>query len=278
MVTSMDPPGHWDFPGAVGSDAYERQRRSFEDVAEAYDRYRPGYPLELFGDIRTFADLAPDDRILEIGCGTGRATVPLASWGNPLLAIEPAPAMADIARAQVDSFQNAEVRTARFEDGVQSGAFGLIACAQAWHWLDPKTRVERVADALYAHGAAALIGNVQVVPDDNRAFWEQVQDVYIKHTPGMEHQGPFRKPDERPEHPLAGSDLFVDLEQIGHPWHWTLNTEDYLGLCATHSGKAALDPETRARLFAGIAELIDAEFNGHVTEHYVTMASLARRA
>ncbi len=276
-MTSIDP-GHPGQAGAQDVEAYERQRRSFENIAEAYDRYRPTYPDALFDDIRSYADLAPDDRILEIGCGTGRATVPLAAWGNPLLAIEPAPAMADIARANVRSFTNAEVRTARLEDGIESGSFGLVASAQAWHWLDPVTRVERVADALYAHGTAAVIGNIQVTPEDNLPFWERVQDVYRKHTPGMEHKGAFRKPDEMPQHPLAGSDLFVDLEQRGHAWHWTLNTADYLGLCSTHSAKAALDPDTRKRLFDGIAELIEAEFDSHVTEHYVALAGLARRA
>lgn len=256
----------------------ERQRRSFEATAEDYDRYRPTYPDALFDDIRAYADLAPDDSILEIGCGTGRATSFFAAWGNPVVALEPAPAMADVARRNLASFPNVDVRTARFEDAsVDPGSFGLVACAQAWHWLDEETRIAGIADALYAHGTAAVIGNIQVTPEDNLAFWVRVQDVYRKHTPGMEHQGDFRKPDDLPEHPLQGSDLFYDLKQIGHAWHWTLATQDYLGLCATHSNKAALERNTRERLLAGIGELIDAEFDGHVTEHYVALAGLARK-
>lgn len=257
---------------------YERQRRSFENTAEAYDRFRPTYPDALFDDVRSYADLAPDDAILEIGAGTGRATVKFAAWGNPIVAIEPAPPMADVARANLSGSANVEVRTARFEDaGVETGTFGLVACVQAWHWLDTDARVQRLAATLYAHGTAAVIGNVQVTPPDNLAFWERAQDVYRRHTPGMEHQGPFRTPDDLPEHPLIGSAEFEDLEQIGHPWHWTLNTQDYLGLCATHSNKAALDSQTRERLLTGLGELIDAEFDGHVTEHYVALAGLARK-
>ncbi len=260
------------------SHTWERQRRSFEDTAEAYDRYRPTYPAALFDDVRAYADLAPDDRMLEVGCGTGRATVRFAEWGNPLLAIEPAPAMADLTRRNVAPFDNVEVWTGRFEDaGIDDGTFGLVTCAQAWHWLDEGTRIRRFADALYAHGTAAIIGNVQVCPEGNLAFWERVQDVYRKHTPGMEHEGEFRKPDDLPEHPLRGSELFVDLERIGHTWHWTLPTQDYLQLCTTHSDKAALEPDVRDRLLTGIGELIDAEFDGHVTEHYVALAGLARK-
>jgi SAM-dependent methyltransferase len=262
----------------VTDDLHERQRRSFETTAELYDRYRPTYPDTLFEDVRAYADLAPDDSILEFGAGTGRATVKFAMWGNPLLAIEPAPAMADVARRNLAPHDNVEVRTTRLEDaGIASGSFGLVSCAQAWHWLDESSRITRIADALYAHGAAAIIANIQVTPEHNLPFWEQVQDVYRKHTPGMEHQGEFRKPDQIPEHPLLGSEQFEDLEQIRHPWHWTLDTADYLGLCATHSNKAALDSDTRERLLAGIGELIDAEFDGHVTEYYVAVAALARK-
>lgn len=261
----------------VSDPVWERQRRSFENTAEAYDRHRPTYPAALFDDVRAYADLAPDDQILEVGCGTGRATVRLAEWGNPVLALEPAPAMAGFARREVASFDNVKVRTARFEDADIGGGFGLATCAQAWHWLEEHTRVQRFADALYAYGTAAIIANVQIVPDDNRAFWERVQDVYRKHTPGMEHKGDFRAPDGLPEHPLTGSDLFVDHEQVAHPWHWTLRTDDYLQLCATHSNKAALDAATRDRLLGGIGELIDAEFEGQVTEHYMAMAGLARK-
>ena len=232
----------------------------------------------LFDDIRRYADLAPDDSILEIGTGTGRATLHYAAWGNPLTAVEPAPAMADVARRNLAAFDNVDVRTSRFEDAdLAPNSFGLVTCAQAWHWLDEATRVRRFADLLYAHGTAAIIANIQVCPPDNLAFWERAQDVYRKHTPGMEHQGPFRTPDDLPPHPLAESSFFEDLEQVGYAWHWTLGTDDYLALCATHSNKAALDADTRDRLLTGLGELIEAEFGGHVTEHHVAVAGLARR-
>jgi hypothetical protein len=184
--------------------------------------------------------------------------------------------MADRARTNLAGYTNVDVRTARFEDAVPD-SFGLVTCAQVWHWLDADTRVERVANLLHEGGTAAIIANVQVTPEHNLPFWERVQNVYLEHTPDMAHKGDFRTPDNLPEHPLEGSELFTDLEQATRAWHWTLDTADYIGLCATHSNKAALDDETRERLLNGIGELIDAEFDGHVTEYHVAMAGLARR-
>ncbi len=257
---------------------WERQRRSFEQTAEAYDRYRPSYPDEIFEDIKTYADLAPDDRVLEIGAGTGRATLPFARWGNPILAIEPAAAMADVARRNLASFDNVEVRTAALEDpGIDPHSFGLVTCAQAYHWLDEATRIERIADALYAYGTAAVIANVQVTPDDNLPFFERVQEVYRAVSPELAHKGSFRKPDDLPGHRFESSPLFTDLQQRSSAWHWTLPTDRYVGLMRTHSNHAALAPDVRERLVTRIGALIDSEFDGRVTEHYVALVDLARR-
>jgi SAM-dependent methyltransferase len=260
--------------------AWERQRRTFESTADAYDRFRPGYPDAVFEDIRRYADLAAgDDRILEIGCGTGRATLQMASWPHRITALEPAEAMADVARLHLAQHDNVEVLTTTFERWeIERTTFGLVLCAQAYHWLDPSTRVDRIADALYAHGTAAILGNVQVTPQDDLPFFERIQDVYREHAPQLAHKGPFREPDDLPPHPLEGSSRFVDLEQLGHPWQWTLAAEDYIGLLGTHSGHAALEPDVRERLLEGITTLIEEEFDGSVTEHHVALVGLARRA
>lgn len=203
----------------------------------------------------------------------------MASWPHRITALEPAEAMADVARLRLAAYDNVEVLTTSFEQwDIERGAFGLAVCAQAYHWLDPTTRVGRIADALYAHGSAAIVGNIQVNPDETRPFFERVQDVYVAYAPHLAHNGAFRRRGEVPPHPFEGSDRFVDLEQATRTWHWTLSTEDYIGLMGTHSNHAALEADVRTRLHEGIARLIDDEFGGSVTEHHVAVAGLARRA
>jgi len=231
--------------------------------------------VSLFEEIRKYAALSETDRILEVGCGTGRATMLLAEWGNPLLATDAAPAMAERTRGNLSAFENVEVRAERFED--VRGTFGLVTCAQVYHWLDRDTRVQRFHDLLRPGGTAAIVSNVQVTPEYNLPFWVRVNDVYREITPGMEHEGDFRKPDDLPGHPFEGSHLFERLEVAKQFWEWTLSTDDYAGLLATHSNKAALDEDTRTRLIDGISELVDREFDGHVTECYVAVAYLASR-
>lgn len=60
----------------------------FDEAAEVYDRTRPVCPSQMFDDLVSRAGLAPGDRVVEVGCGTGQATVPLAERGPAVTAVE----------------------------------------------------------------------------------------------------------------------------------------------------------------------------------------------
>ena len=51
------------------------QRLAFGRVAELYDRARPSYPPAAVDAMIEFAAFTPPTRILEVGAGTGKATV-----------------------------------------------------------------------------------------------------------------------------------------------------------------------------------------------------------
>ena len=70
-------------------------RTTFNTSAEWYDQIRPGYPEALVDDVISLSAIPEDGRILEIGCGTGKATEMFASrgyaidwetfgWGDPM--------------------------------------------------------------------------------------------------------------------------------------------------------------------------------------------------
>jgi 16S rRNA A1518/A1519 N6-dimethyltransferase RsmA/KsgA/DIM1 with predicted DNA glycosylase/AP lyase activity len=65
------------------------QRFTFDEVGAQYDRYRPGYPDQLFDDLVSLSGISHDERVLEIGCGTGQATRALARRGFSMSCLEP---------------------------------------------------------------------------------------------------------------------------------------------------------------------------------------------
>ena len=93
-----------------------RLRATFNEAAELYDRARPGYPSRMFDELADLVGLAPGCRVLEIGCGTGQATMPLAERGCQVVAVEVGAEMAGVARRNLAPFPSVEVVTAAFED------------------------------------------------------------------------------------------------------------------------------------------------------------------
>lgn len=65
---------------------------SFGAVAAAYERFRPGYPGELFDTVMRYA-CRPIRAALDIGAGTGKATRLFAERGVTVTATEPDAAM-----------------------------------------------------------------------------------------------------------------------------------------------------------------------------------------
>ena len=84
------------------------QRFTFDEIGDLYDRYRPGYPEDLFEDLLALSGISAGDRILEIGCGTGQATEPLARRGYAMSCLEPGPRLAAIARKNLAAFSGVD--------------------------------------------------------------------------------------------------------------------------------------------------------------------------
>jgi SAM-dependent methyltransferase len=61
-------------PGQFDQANLMEQRFTFDQVASVYGKVRPDYPDALVDDVVSYADLKPNDRIFEVGCGTGQAT------------------------------------------------------------------------------------------------------------------------------------------------------------------------------------------------------------
>ena len=95
------------------------RRLAFGDVAQLYDRARPSYPSELIDDVLAFSGAAPGDRALEVGAGTGKATVRFAERGLEVLALEPSPGMAAVASRSCAPHGNVTIEQSEISSIVQ---------------------------------------------------------------------------------------------------------------------------------------------------------------
>jgi len=73
----------------------------FDQVAEAYDEVRPGYPPALVEVAMERGRLSRGSRVLEVGSGTGKLTELLVAQGLLVEAVEPGPNMVAAARRRL---------------------------------------------------------------------------------------------------------------------------------------------------------------------------------
>ncbi len=261
----------------------ELLRTTFDGAALLYDEVRPGYPEALFDDVVSLSGIPPEGSILEIGCGTGQATVPLARRGYRILCIELGENLATIARRNLADYPLVEVRTGDFEYyPVPEGAFDLAVSATAFHWLDPARAYPKIKRSLRPGGAIALFWNEHVHSDASGDFFEAVQEVYEREAPEIvkpdDHKGlpqPHELPDRTAE--IEASGLFDGVIRRDYRWDEPYDAEGYLRVLSTYSGHMALDPTSRERLFGGIRDLIEREHGGRIVKGYATTLYLARR-
>ena len=69
-------------------------RRTFDTISGVYDEARPEYPAQLFDDLVELAELTPGSRLLEVGCATGKATLPMLKRGFTITCVELGAALA----------------------------------------------------------------------------------------------------------------------------------------------------------------------------------------
>lgn len=268
---------------AEPADARTRLRTTFDDVASRYDTARPGYPEQVYDDIVAWTAIPAGGRILEVGCGTGQATLPFARRGFRIQGIELGANMAALARHKLAAYPDVAIDVGAFEAyPFEEGTFDLAISATAFHWIDPAVGYPRLAQALRPGGSIALFWNQHVQAGDRSGFFDDVQHVYERVAPeiiGDYH--PLRHPAEEPATELAAitdSGRFEPVEV--RRYHWTIRYDApaYLAVLDTYSGHRSLPTPQRERLLQGIADLIDMSYGGSITKGYLTLLYLAHLA
>jgi SAM-dependent methyltransferase len=259
------PPGCYD--SGVGDD--DRSRRAvFDGVAERYDAERPGYPDAIVD--AALAGVPARARILEIGCGTGKASVAFARRGHRVLGVELGANLAAVARRNLAALDFATWVGPFEEWPVEEAAFDLVVSAQALHWVDPEIGFPKIRRALRPGGALAVIYNLH--PGTEPGFIADVDAVYDAHVPELcdaDTRIPLDERIARRRRSIEASGLFGPVAVTCLRWVDRLPTARYLALLDTYSDHITLAPDRRARLHAALGELIDLRYGGIAERAYV---------
>lgn len=245
---------------------------SFGAVAEAYERFRPGYPVEVLELVTAYAG-GPIRTALELGAGTGKATRLFAGAGIAVTATEPDAAMLAELRKHVPA--NVTAVQAAFEDLPLDSSYDLVYAAAALHWTNPEGRWDRMAALVQPGGVFASFGAPTQLADP-----ELREAVRAARAPYLDDDGvpspdgtPADRPMQWPGTELQQSEWFTDVRQAVIERRLTISAHDYIGHLSTVSAYVMLEPADRDEVFRRTLQVLPetVELNAELHAH------LARR-
>jgi SAM-dependent methyltransferase len=225
--------------------------RGFDAWADEYDRFRPGYPEDVFDTIADRLSLPERPLVVDLGAGTGRASLAMAERGWRVTAVEPGRPMLDLlrARASDDGLLVATVQANAEATGLDPASADLVTAAQAFHWFDKSHAMTEMARIVKPGGGVALFWNVR---DKERspflAEYEQLLRGHAASTDSgrYEWEGP-----DATRNALLGSSAFEDPELVHLHQEVHMTGEQFIGMAFTASyvrvGKTP-DEQDRFRL------------------------------
>lgn len=244
---------------------WEQDKRThFDDIVMGYDKIRPGYPGKLFEDIMDF--IGPGKKkALEIGAGTGKATLPFLEVGYAVTAVELGSNMAAFLKERFKSYTDFNVTVAAFEDAaLEDCHYDLIYAATAFHWVTAEIGCPKVYRLLRKGGVFALF-RYNAIPSFGEALYEEIQEVY------EEHYYSYYKTSKKPfkdeygqqnqlRHRFGFNDMrdygFDDITMKLYDGTQTYSADEYIALLETMSDHRHLPDYNRAALYAGVRTAI----------------------
>ena len=137
------------------------------EIADLYHSYRRGYPPAVLDAVVSGFGLSGDDVVVDLGCGTGQLTVPMAGRVRAVVGVDPEPDMLNRARRAAAEQGVANVSWMIGADGdlpalralLGPRTAGAVTIGQALHWMDHDELFAAALSLIRPGGGVAVITN-----------------------------------------------------------------------------------------------------------------------
>ena len=160
-------------------------RGLFTGTAWHYAQYRPGYPKPFFDSIVAQFRLDGTGRLLDLGCGTGQLTLPLAEHVAEAVGMDPEPEMLTEAarQAQAACVTNVTWAQGGSEDLPGNlGRFRLVTMGRSFHWMN-REQVLTVLDSMIDDDGGLVIANDGCLVHPTTQWQRAIEDIQNRFLP-----------------------------------------------------------------------------------------------
>jgi ubiquinone/menaquinone biosynthesis C-methylase UbiE len=236
---------------------------TFDTVVSKYEKMRPGYAPELYQTIFDYAPIGEDSRVVEVGSGSGQATLPVLQTGCELVSVEYGENFSKALREKFKDYPKFSVKTGKFEElDFPADTFDLVFSASAFHWVPEEIGYPKVLRILKQGGAFARFANHPYQAKDNPVLFEKIQNTYAEYYYPYYQRRPG-KPGEYTEEQAAERAAiadrygFTDTQYAVFRRVRTLSATEYRQLISTYSDHITIENGIRERFFDAIEDAIN---------------------
>lgn len=150
----------------------------FASAADYYANYRVPYPQALIYDVVSHFRLDGTGRLLDLGCGPGTFTIPLAPHFAGAVAVDPELGMIAALSSAAPQIETHVMRAEELPASL--GRFRVVTCGSSFHWMDRDLVLRRARDEWLEEGGGVAMAGGSDAWFDGDLDWHQVITRVIK--------------------------------------------------------------------------------------------------
>jgi len=253
----------------------------FTSAIPHYVSGRPPYSPRLIARLARETGLNAGSRVLDLGCGPGSLTIPLARYCGTMIGIDADAAMIAAARqASAAAGLDIDWRIGSSYDlDANLAPLDLVTIARAFHWMDREATLKRLDELIVGRGAVALV-NTELHPLGDSPWHSAFDDLRRAHG-RFDNFYLWRKSEAWEEHPsVLLRSAFSDVERISVFDCRVVSLDEIVarGLSFSANSPSTLGEDGRAAYEAAIRDaMLALEPAGAFPEIVETVATIARR-
>lgn len=154
----------------------------FKGTADFYAKYRTPYLEIMLENLVKDTNIRKEDKLLDLACGPGRLSIPLAKYFNEVVAIDLEEEMIFEGKriANKIGINNIQWIIGKAEDlNANSETFKLVTIGDAFHRLDQLVVLKNIDKALQKNGYLAIIGG-KIITVGNREWQNVLNRILLK--------------------------------------------------------------------------------------------------
>lgn len=206
-------------------------KKLFSSTYEYYAKYRPNIPEEVINIIVKHFDIKLNDRILDLGCGTGQVALAMEGKCGEMVCLDSDPEMLKQAKKAT---KDSQMKLTWINFGSQDlgkikeslGIFKIATICRAFHWMGQKQVLDDLDGFIDKNGGIAIFGDGSFWTGQEE--WQQAVKRIVQKYLGEERRagtGTFKESDEPWKNIITRSVFrFIKIRDVPIVRNWDIGS------------------------------------------------------